>query len=50
MEWAFNKAAGFTEADDELPAFFYSETLAPTGKTGRHHSAQVNRRVRELLA
>jgi aldehyde:ferredoxin oxidoreductase len=50
MEREFNKAAGFTEADDELPAFFYNETLAPTGKTARHHSAQVNRRVRELLA
>jgi aldehyde:ferredoxin oxidoreductase len=50
MEWEFNKAAGFTEADDELPAFFYDETLAPTGKTARHHSAQINRRVRELLA
>ena len=50
MEWEFNKAAGFTEADDELPAFFYNETLAPTGKTARHHSAQINGRVRELLA
>jgi len=50
MEREFNKAAGFTEADDELPAFFYDETLAPTGKTARHHSTQVNQRVRELLA
>jgi len=50
MEWEFNKAAGFAEADDELPAFFYTEALAPSGKTARHHSAQVHRRLRELLA
>jgi aldehyde:ferredoxin oxidoreductase len=50
MEWEFNKAAGFTEKDDELPEFFYSEALAPTGKTARHRSAEVNRRLRELLA
>ena len=50
MEWEFNKAAGFTEKDDELPEFFYAEALAPTGKTARHHSTEVNRRLRELLA
>ena len=50
MEWAFNKAAGFTEKDDELPEFFYAEALAPSGKTARHHSEEVNRSMRELLA
>ena len=50
LEWEFNKAAGFTERDDELPAFFYAEPLPPTLKTARHHSAEVNRRLRELLA
>ncbi len=50
MEWEFNKAAGFTEADDELPEFFYAEALAPSGKTARHHSSEVNARLRELLA
>ncbi|MFH1604774.1 MAG: aldehyde ferredoxin oxidoreductase C-terminal domain-containing protein [Pseudomonadota bacterium] len=50
MEWEFNKAAGFTEKDDELPEFFYKEALAPTDKTARHHSAEVNRHLRELLA
>jgi len=50
MEWEFNKAAGLTEDDDELPAFFYAEALPPSGKTARHHSAAVNRRLRELLA
>ncbi len=49
MEWEFNQAAGFTEDDDELPEFFYTETIAPSGKTARHHSAEVNRRLRELL-
>jgi aldehyde:ferredoxin oxidoreductase len=50
MEWAFNKAAGFTEKDDELPAFFYAEPLPPTQKAARHRSADVNRSLRELLA
>jgi len=50
LEWEFNKAAGFTEKDDELPEFFYAEPLPPTGKTARHRSAEVNRRLRELLA
>jgi aldehyde:ferredoxin oxidoreductase len=50
MEWEFNKAAGFTEKDDELPQFFYTEPLAPTNRTARHHSAEVNRSLRELLA
>jgi len=50
MEWEFNKAAGFTEKDDELPEFFYAEALAPSNKTARHHSAAVNRRMRELLS
>jgi len=49
MEWEFNKLAGFAEADDELPEFFYTEALAPSGKTARHHSAVANRRLRELL-
>ena len=50
MEWEFNRAAGFTEDDDELPKLFYTEPLAPSGKTARHHSVEVNRRLRELLA
>jgi aldehyde:ferredoxin oxidoreductase len=50
LEWEFNKAAGFGEADDELPSFFYDEPLAPSGKAARHRSAAVNRRLRELLA
>ncbi len=49
MEWEFNRQAGFTEEDDELPAFFYGEALAPSDKTARHHSAEVNRHLRALL-
>jgi aldehyde:ferredoxin oxidoreductase len=30
-ERAFNLAAGFTAADDRLPAFFAQEPLSPTG-------------------
>jgi len=32
-ELAFNKAAGFTDKDDQLPDFFKNETLAPHGTT-----------------
>ncbi|MBC8239830.1 MAG: aldehyde ferredoxin oxidoreductase [Alphaproteobacteria bacterium] len=49
MEWEFNRQAGFTEADDELPSFFYDEALQPTGKIARHHSGQVNQHLRKLL-
>ena len=49
MEWEFNRQAGFTEEDDELPAFFYSEPLAPSDKVARHRSAEVNRHLRGLL-
>jgi aldehyde:ferredoxin oxidoreductase len=49
MEWEFNKAAGFSEADDELPEFFYKEPLPPSGKVARHYSPEVNRHLRELL-
>ena len=43
LEEKFNKAAGFTSADDELPDFFYQEPLAPTMKMARHHFDEVNR-------
>jgi aldehyde:ferredoxin oxidoreductase len=50
MEWEFNRQAGFTEKDDELPEFFYTEALAPSNKSARHHAAEVNKSFRELLA
>ncbi|HKK33237.1 MAG TPA: hypothetical protein VJ934_06680, partial [Desulfomicrobiaceae bacterium] len=28
-EYAFNEAAGFTKADDQLPEFFIKESLPP---------------------
>ena len=42
LEREFNRAAGFTKADDELPAFFYHEPLAPTDRTARFHAAEVH--------
>jgi aldehyde:ferredoxin oxidoreductase len=49
LEWQFNREAGFTEADDELPAFFYDEALPPSGNVARHRSAEVNAHLRDLL-
>jgi aldehyde:ferredoxin oxidoreductase len=49
LEWEFNRQAGFTESDDELPAFFYEEALAPSGKVARHHSGVVNQHLRSLM-
>jgi aldehyde:ferredoxin oxidoreductase len=49
LEWEFNKQAGFTEEDDELPQFFYDEPLHPTGKSARHHTAEVNRHIKKLM-
>ncbi len=48
MELQFNKAAGFTEADDELPSFFYDEALPPSNKAARWHSNEVNETARAL--
>ncbi|MCB2101268.1 MAG: hypothetical protein KDE22_10390 [Rhodobacterales bacterium] len=50
LERAFNRAAGLTDADDELPAFFLSEPLAPTNKVARHTVADVNRVMEMGLA
>ncbi len=50
LEIEFNKAAGFTEADDELPAFFYDEPLAPSNNVQRHKSREVNQFRSEWLA
>jgi aldehyde:ferredoxin oxidoreductase len=43
LEREFNRMAGFTEADDELPSFFYNEPLAPTNKVARFHSDEINK-------
>jgi aldehyde:ferredoxin oxidoreductase len=42
LEREFNLAAGFTQVDDELPAFFYEESLAPTDRTARFHGPEVH--------
>ena len=42
LEWEFNKRAGFTEKDDELPAFFYEEALPPTNHVARFHASDVH--------
>jgi aldehyde:ferredoxin oxidoreductase len=42
LEYEFNRRAGFTEKDDELPAFFYSEPLPPTNHVARFHGADVH--------
>lgn len=44
-ETEFNKAAGFSEEDDELPEFFYTEALAPSNKVARFHSNEVNQSI-----
>ncbi|MEM7112748.1 MAG: aldehyde ferredoxin oxidoreductase C-terminal domain-containing protein [Chloroflexota bacterium] len=41
LEREFNLAAGFTEADDNLPQFFYDEPLAPTNQAARFYGADV---------
>jgi aldehyde:ferredoxin oxidoreductase len=42
LEHAFNRAAGFASPDDDLPEFFYTEPLAPTGYTARFKGADVH--------
>jgi aldehyde:ferredoxin oxidoreductase len=41
LEWEFNRQAGFTAQDDELPGFFYEEALPPTRYVARFHSQDV---------
>ena len=45
----FNKTAGFTEEDDELPEFFYQEALEPTNRTARFHTGEVNEAKRRWM-
>ncbi len=42
LEHEFNRRAGFTAQDDELPAFFYSESLPPTNRVARFHGPEVH--------
>ena len=49
LEVKFNEQAGFTAEDDELPAFFRTEELAPTGKKARHTVEEIRRYRTEWL-
>src|SRR5437667_129745 len=50
MEYEFNRRAGFTEKDDELPEFFYSEPLPPTNHVARFHGPDVHGMYERLPA
>jgi aldehyde:ferredoxin oxidoreductase len=50
LEREFNRRAGFTEQDDELPAFFYQEPLPPTNHVARFHAADVHGMYERLPA
>ncbi len=43
LEHEFNRAAGFTDADDDLPDFFYKEPLPPMNRVARFLGEEVNR-------
>ena len=49
LEAKFNRDAGFTDDDDELPEFFYTEALQPTGKQARFHSEEINQVLRRKI-
>ena len=49
LEREFNRAAGFTDEDDELPEFFYREALAPSNRVARFHAREVNEFVNGRL-
>ncbi len=42
LEREFNRAAGFTADDDDLPAFFYDEPLPPSNRAARFRGAEVH--------
>jgi aldehyde:ferredoxin oxidoreductase len=50
LEHEFNRRAGFTAKDDELPAFFYSEQLPPTNRVARFHGPEVHGMYERLPA
>ena len=50
LEHEFNRRAGFTAKDDELPAFFYAESLPPTNHVARFHAADVHGMYERLPA
>jgi aldehyde:ferredoxin oxidoreductase len=50
LEYEFNRRAGFTAKDDELPEFFYREPLPPTNHVARFHAADVHGMYERLPA
>ncbi len=50
LEAEFNRRAGFTEKDDDLPAFFYEEPVPPTNHVARFHGADVHGMYERLPA
>ena len=50
LEHEFNRRAGFTAKDDELPEFFYTEALPPTNHVARFHGADVHDMYERLPA
>lgn len=50
LEDEFNRAAGFTVEDDELPDFFYDEPLPPRDKAARFHAEEVRASVERWWA
>ena len=48
MEAEFNKRAGFTAEDDDLPEFFYTEELPPVNQTARFRGADVHETYERL--
>jgi aldehyde:ferredoxin oxidoreductase len=50
LEAEFNRRAGFTAKDDELPEFFYTEPLPPTNLVARFHGADVHGMYERLPA
>ena len=50
LEAEFNRQAGFTVEDDELPEFFYSEPLPPSNKAARFHGPEIRDSVERWWA
>jgi aldehyde:ferredoxin oxidoreductase len=50
LEREFNRQAGFTAKDDDLPEFFYTEALPPTNHVARFHGADVHAMYERLPA
>ena len=42
LEAEFNRQAGFTAGDDDLPEFFYTEPLEPTNRVARFRGEDVH--------